>query len=74
MGKVPVQIPSVTDLIESADAGRFDDRLDEYLPDEFFVSRGAQATRAKRVASARRTFSRAKAPAALRASHSPQAP
>ena len=48
MEKVPPRVPSVEDLIGSAKAGRFVDRMDEYLPDEFFTSRGVPPRRVKR--------------------------
>jgi hypothetical protein len=43
-----LQLPNVEELTAAGKAGRFDDRLEDYLPDAYYIRKPVPTTRVKR--------------------------
>ena len=57
MKKREIQLPPAEELIAHADAGRFDDRDDDYLPECLYTRKPATPMRVRRATRRRTTLS-----------------
>jgi len=55
--KREIKLPPLEDLVADADAGRFDDHIDEYLPESLYTRKAASRPHATPTAPRRATVS-----------------